>query len=89
MSILRLGCCGGVEVVVNSSGEVALEPPSDVSISFAFGAAFLNVGSRFWVVNHPVHGDDDERAIELPAATSVKPVSHGVVRGCLQWAGSS
>ena len=48
---------GGLEVVVDLAGDVALEDPHDLSFTFALGSAALDVGLGSRVAAHPGEGD--------------------------------
>src|SRR5664280_2734035 len=72
---------GGVELVVDLAGEVALEAAQDLLGGLAFGEPALHVGlGRLVVAQSGDHGPM-QGGIGLPVAAAVEPVPGGLARG--------
>jgi hypothetical protein len=69
----ELECLDGSEVVVDLSGDVALEHSDDLFLGQAFFASPLYVGAGAWVCAHAGNHDVPQRCVGLAVAAGVEP----------------
>src|SRR5271157_468025 len=90
MSSRRLGCrwraLGLGEVLVDLTGDVALEAADGLASGLAFGNASSNVVLGAFVPAQARDRDRVEGRICLSIAAAVEPASVRLARGCLDWA---
>lgn len=67
-----------IEVAVNSTGQIAFQESTNLSLSLAFGASFFDVSLGFGITDCSMHGD--EGSFKLAVTASVESVSHGLTR---------
>jgi hypothetical protein len=68
---------------VEASGDVAHEAASDFLVALAVGGAAGDVGAGLGVVDHPVVGDEPERAVALAVTAAIEAVPDSPAAGGL------